>query len=180
MKTESIGIFCAASESIAPFYAEEARKVGTLLGSLGIKMIYGGAAAGLMEATAEAVRSAGGEVVGVAPEILVERGRVSKQPTEVVITKNLSDRKDHILALSDVLLALPGGIGTLDEVFHVMAASTIGYHSKKVIFYNLNGFWTPLLQVLATMKEQGFARGELSDYFVVANSIEELKTILTA
>lgn len=180
MAIKSVGIFCAASESIDPRFADEARKVGTLLGNLGIKIIYGGAAAGLMEATAKAARIAGGEVVGVVPEVLIERNRVSKQPTEVVITKNLSDRKDRILADSDILLALPGGIGTLDEVFHVMAASTIGYHSKKVIFYNIDGFWTPLLQVLATMKEKGFARGELSTYFIVANNIEQLRTLLTA
>ena len=105
-----------------------------------------------------------------------ENGKVSTYLDEMIRTHNLSDRKDIILQQSDVLVALPGGIGTLDEVFHVMAAASIGYHQKKVIFYNANGFYSPLLAVLSELQARGFARHPLSSYYEVANTFNELTT----
>lgn len=97
-----------------------------------------------------------GHVIGVVPSKLEENGKVSTYPDEIIATHDLSDRKDIILQQSDVLVALPGGIGTLDEVFHVMAAASIGYHQKKVIFYNADGFYNPLLAVLSELQARGF------------------------
>ena len=103
------------------------------------------------------------------------RKRQSKYiPREIIATHDLSDRKDIILQQSDVLVALPGGIGTLDEVFHVMAAASIGYHQKKVIFYNADGFCNPLLAVLSELQTRGFTRHPLSSYYEVANTFNEL------
>ena len=99
---------------------------------------------------------------------------MSTYPDEIIATHNLSDRKDIILQQSDVLVALPGGIGTLDEVFHVMAAASIGYHQKKVIFYNADGFYNPLLAVLSELQTRGFTRHPLSSYYEVANTFNEL------
>ena len=118
-------------------------------------------------------------MVGVVPEVLIERGSVSKIPDETVTGANLSERKDVILDRSDILIALPGGIGTLDEVFHVMAAATIGFHDKKVVFYNVNHFWDSMLAALAEFSDKGFLRGEPDRYFVVANNLEELKNIIS-
>ena len=95
-------------------------------------------------AVAKSSQRNGGHVIGVVPSKLEENGKVSTYPDEIIATHDLSDRKDIILQQSDVLVALPGGIGTLDEVFHVMAAASIGYHQKKVIFYNADGFYNPL------------------------------------
>lgn len=178
MEVKSIGLFCAASDTIAPQYSEYARKVGTLLGKMGIELVYGGAAAGLMEATAKAAKEAGAHITGVVPQILEQRNRVSCLLEEKIVTVNLSDRKDKILERSDVLIALPGGIGTLDEIFHVMAAATIGYHSKRVILYNEGGFWDSLLALLQSYKEKNFIRGRLEDFMLVANDIDELESIL--
>jgi uncharacterized protein (TIGR00730 family) len=91
---------------------------------------------------------------------------------------NLSDRKDIMLQESDVMVALPGGIGTLDEVFHVMAACSIGYHQKKVIFYNVEGFWNDLLAFLNRLEETHFVHRPLKNYFEVANTLEELTRLL--
>lgn len=174
----SVAIFCAASENIAPAYFEVAAEVGTVLGRLGATMVYGGARFGLMEATAKAAKKAGARIVGVVPDILVERDRVSHLLDEQVGCRNLSERKDIMLERSDVLVALPGGIGTLDEIFHVLAAATIGYHTKRVVLYNVNGFWNPLLATVEEMAQAGFVRGEIEKYLVVANDIATLEDLI--
>ena len=178
MPMKSVAVFCAASENIAPGYFEAAAEVGAMLGRIGAALVYGGARFGLMEATAKAAKLAGATVVGVVPMILEERGRVSSLIDEKVNCRNLSDRKDIMLQRSDILVALPGGIGTLDEIFHVMAAATIGYHSKKVVLYNVNGFWDSLVTLLKASKESGFLRGDIDRYMAVADSLEELERII--
>ena len=175
---KKIAVFCAASEQIDAKFVAAAREVGALLGSMGCALVYGGACAGLMEATASAAKEAGAHIVGVVPVVLEERNRVSGLIDEKIRTRNLSDRKDIMVQQSNLLVALPGGIGTLDEVFHTMAAATIGYHSKRVVLYNANGFWEPLLGVLRQMSQSAFVRGNLDDFLVVAGDIEELKRII--
>lgn len=170
-----VAVFCAASESIDTLYSVSAYEVGRMLGRIGAALVYGGARFGLMEATAKGVKDAGGHVTGVVPDILVERDRVSELLDENIPCRNLSERKDIMLQKSDILVALPGGIGTLDEIFHVMAASTIGYHRKRVIFYNVNGYWNSLLSVLSEMETEGFIRCDMDSCMAVANSIEELE-----
>ena len=174
----SVAVFCAASENIAPGYFEVAAEVGGMLGRLGATMVYGGARFGLMEATAKAAKKAGARIVGVVPDILVERDRVSHLLDEQVGCRNLSERKDIMLERSDVLVALPGGIGTLDEIFHVLAAATIGYHTKRVVLYNVNGFWDPLLATVEEMAQAGFVRGEIEKYLVVANDVATLEDLI--
>ena len=93
-------------------------------------------------------------------------------------TDNLSDRKDVMLHEADVVVALPGGVGTLDEIFHVMAAATLDYHRKKVIFYNINGFWNGIVEFLKGLETQHFAHNPLSSYYAVADNREELTELL--
>ncbi|WP_294469872.1 TIGR00730 family Rossman fold protein [uncultured Bacteroides sp.] len=172
---KKIGIFCSASENIDKMYFDSARQIGEWMGQTGKTLIYGGADLGLMECVARAVKDSGGTVVGVVPTKLEEKGRVSTLLDEVIHTRNLSDRKDVITEKSDILVALPGGVGTLDEIFHVIAAASIGYHRKKVIFYNEYGFYDELLKALKTLEEKGFARQPFSTYYEVTNTLEELK-----
>ena len=178
MPARNIAVFCAASEEIDSLYVLSATAVGNMLGRIGATLVYGGARFGLMEATAKAAKASGAKVVGVVPMILEERGRVSSLIDEKVNCRNLSDRKDIMLQRSDILVALPGGIGTLDEIFHVMAAATIGYHSKKVVLYNVNGFWNPLLATVEEMEQAGFVRGEIEKYLVVANDVATLEDLI--
>ncbi|MEG1562639.1 MAG: TIGR00730 family Rossman fold protein [Bacteroides sp.] len=173
-----IGIFCSASENIDQMYFDSATRIGQWLGKNGCTLIYGGASLGLMECVARAVKANGGRVVGVVPEKLEENGKVSLLPDEVIRTHDLSDRKDILVRESQVLLALPGGVGTLDEVFHTIAAASIGYHHKRVVFYNESGFYDKLLAALDEMETKGFARKPMSAYYEVARSLEELKTII--
>ena len=150
---KKIGIFCSASESIDKMYFDSARQIGEWIGQTGKTLIYG----------------------GVVPTLLEEKNSVSTQPDEIIHTFNLSDRKDVMTEKSDILVALPGGVGTLDEIFHVIAAASIGYHQKKVIFYNEYGFYDELLKALGTLESKGFARKPFSTYYEVANTLEELK-----
>lgn len=172
---KKIGIFCSASENIDKMYFESTRQIGKWMGESNKTLIYGGANLGLMECIAGAVKEYGGTVIGVVPSKLEENGKVSKYLDQMIHTQNLSDRKDIITEESDILVALPGGVGTLDEVFHVIAAASIGYHQKKVIFYNEYGFYNELLKTLSTLEEKGFARQPFSSYYEVAETLDELK-----
>lgn len=175
---EKIGIFCSACEQISSRYFECTRELGTWMAAEGKTLVYGGADMGLMECICHSVKEGGGQVMGVVPTKLEEKGRVSDRLDVTFHTVNLSDRKDVILRESDILVALPGGVGTLDEVFHVVAAATIGYHSKRVVLYNIDGFWNGLLAVLNQMEAQGFIRRPLDNFLNVANTFDELKELL--
>ena len=172
---KKIGIFCSASDNIDKMYFESASQIGKWMGQTGKTLIYGGASLGLMECIARAVKENGGKVIGVVPAKLEENGKVSTLLDEEIHTRNLSDRKDIITEKSEVLVALPGGVGTLDEIFHVIAAASIGYHRKKVIFYNEYGFYDELLKALHTLEDKGFERQPFSTYYEVANTLNELK-----
>ena len=124
-------------------------------------------------------RGAKGNLIGVVPRIVERGGRMSDRLTVHIPCDNLSDRKDLLLAHSDVVVALPGGIGTLDEVFTVAAAHTIGYHQKLIILYNIGGFWNTLIALLDDLQQRGMIRGHWKDYISVANSFEELTAMIT-
>lgn len=175
---KKIGLFCSASEIIDKMYFDAARPFGEWIGQTGRTLVYGGANLGLMECVAKAVKEQGGTIIGVVPAILEENGKVSHYPDTIIQTKNLSDRKDIIVEQSDILVALPGGVGTLDEIFHVMAAASIGYHPKRVVFYNVNGFYNKLLEALNQLETDRFTRHPLSAYYSVVESHEELITLL--
>lgn len=176
---DKIAIFCSASEHIDPVYFEKARELGAWMGQNKKTLIYGGANIGLMECIAQAVKENGGMVMGVIPTKLEERGRTSDLLDVTFLTDNLSDRKDIMLRESEIVVALPGGVGTLDEVFHVMAAATLDYHRKKVIFYNIDGFWNGIIEFLKGLEAQHFAHHPLRNYFAVANDERELTELLT-
>ena len=174
-KMEKIGIFCSASDAISPNYFEKARELGTWLGENRKTLIYGGANLGLMECIAQAARQSGATIMGVVPTKLEEQGAVSDLLDITFRTDNLSERKDVMVRESDVLVALPGGVGTLDEIFHVVAAASIGYHTKKVILYNIDGFWDGMISFLNELEEKHFSRRPLENFYSVANTLDELK-----
>lgn len=173
-----IAVFCSASDAIDPVFMEKAKELGAWMGKNHKWLVYGGSNTGLMEALAKSAKENGSMIMGVVPTKLEENGRVSDLLDVTFHSVNLSDRKDIMLQEAEVMVALPGGIGTLDEVFHVMASCSIGYHQKKVIFYNVNGFWDDLLAFLERLEAQHFAHRPLKNYFEVANSFEELTQLL--
>ena len=154
---ERIAVFCSASQDIDNIYAEKARELGAWMGDNRKTLVYGGTNSGLMEVIAAEAKAHGAMVMGVVPTIVEERGKTSDLCDVIFRTDNLSDRKDVMLRESEVAIALPGGVGTLDEVFSVMASATIGYHRKQVIFYNINGFWDGVIAFLDGLEKQHFA-----------------------
>lgn len=159
-------------------YYEEAAKLGKWLALNGKSLIYGGANCGLMEAAAKTVDENGGEVVGVVPQILFDRDRVSTYIHIIIKCKDLNDRKQMLIEKSDVIVVMPGSVGTLDEVFTVMAANTIGIHSKRLIFWNINGFWDELFKLFEGLKNKGVVNKPMEELFSVANTFEELTKLL--
>lgn len=170
-----IAVFCSANNNVVGEFADSVEELGRWIGSEGHTLVYGGANTGLMECLARSAHDAGAMVIGVVPQILEKGGRASDYIDVDIPCDNLSDRKDLMLAQSDVAIALPGGIGTLDELFTVAASHTIGYHQKRIILYNINGFWNSLIALLDDLQNRGMIRGHYSDYIAVANSFEDLK-----
>lgn len=175
---DNIGLFCSASEEIHPLFFEKANELGVWMGQNKKTLVYGGANLGLMECVAKAAKEHGATIMGVVPTKLEEQGAVSDLLDVTFRTDNLSERKDVIVRESDIMIALPGGVGTLDEVFHVMASASIGYHSKKVVFYNVDGFWNPMLNLFEHLNTTRFARRSLDHYYEVANDLDELIKLL--
>ena len=173
-----ICIFCSANGQLDPDFFTMTEELGRWLATEGHTLVYGGVNSGLMECVARAVKQAGGRTVGVLPQIVVKNGRLSDYVDTEVLCDNLSDRKQLMADKSDVFIALPGGIGTIDEVFTIAAAHTIGYHDKRVILYNMKGFWGDMIALLDRLQQRGMVRGEWRDYIAVANSLDDIKDLL--
>ena len=169
-----VAVYCSANNRIDNDFFTLAGAFGHWLASGHYTLVCGGCNVGLMECMAKSVHEAGGQVIGVVPRIVERGGRVSDYLDVNIACDNLSDRKDLMLAQCDVAVALPGGIGTLDEIFGMAASATIGYHHKRVILYNMKGFWQPLVDMLDAMQRQGFIRGDYHDQLRVANSLDEV------
>ena len=131
-----------------------------------------------MEFVAKATKSSGGMTIGIVPSKVEERGHLSDNVDVHIPCDNLNDRKALMMAQSDVFIALPGGIGTLDEIFTVAASATIGYHSKTLILYDINGFWDTLIGMLDDLDSKGMVRGEWKRVIKVANTLDDIKGII--
>ena len=177
--TMKICIFCSANQQLDPDFFGMTEELGRWLATAGHTLVYGGVNSGLMECVARAVKQAGGRTVGVIPKIVEKGGRISDYVDVEIMCDNLSDRKQLMEDRSDVFIALPGGIGTMDEVFTIAAAHTIGYHDKPVILYNMKGFWDDLVAMLDRLQQRGMVRGQWRDYIAVAESLEDIKDLLS-
>lgn len=173
-----IGVFCSANGQIDPDFFRATEELGRWLAQNGYDLVFGGVNQGLMECIAHAVHEGGGRTISVVPTIVEKSGRTSQYVEVEIRCDNLTDRKQLMMDQADVFVALPGGIGTLDEVFTVAASATIGYHDKPVILYNLKGFWNPLIALLDDLQQRNMVRGQWQQYINVANSLEELATLL--
>lgn len=174
----NICIFCSANSNIPTEYFERTSELGTWMGANGHTLVFGGCNLGLMECVAKAVHEAKGMTVGVVPTIVEKGGKVSDYVDVKILCDNLSDRKDLMIERSDVIIALPGGVGTLDEIFTVLAAASIGYHNKRVILYNIGGFWDSLIAMLDDLKARGVLRAGFEDTVKVAHTLDEIAALI--
>ena len=173
-----ICVFCSANQQIDPAFFTMTEELGTWAAKNGHSIVYGGVNQGLMECLGKAVKEAGGRTIGVVPMIVENTGRISDYVEVEIPCDNLTDRKQLMMDQSDVFIALPGGLGTLDEVFTIAASATIGYHHKPVILYNMKGFWNQLIALLDNLQAKGMIRGEWRQYIKTADSLEEISHLL--
>ena len=173
-----ICIFCSANQQIDPDFFTATEELGKWAAENGHSIVYGGVNQGLMECVAKAAKEYGGMTIGVVPMMVERSGRTSDYVDVEIPCDNLSDRKQLMMDQSDVFIALPGGIGTLDEVFTVAASATIGYHQKPLILYNMKGFWDSLIALLDDLQTKGMIRGNWRDYIKTADSIEQIGSII--
>ena len=174
-----ICVFCSANQQIDNEFFTMTEELGTWAAKNGHSIVYGGVNQGLMESLGKATKEAGGQTIGIIPMVVEKSGRMSDYVDIEIPCDNLTDRKQLMMDQSDVFIALPGGIGTMDEVFTVAASATIGYHDKPLILYNMKGFWNPLIAFLDDLKAKGMIRGNWQDYIKTADSIEEISQIIS-
>ncbi len=172
----SVCVFCGSSPGRNGLYAEAARTLGRTIAGNGLRLVYGGAMVGLMGEVADAALAAGGEVVGVIPVALVERELAHKGLTTLHEVKSMHERKAMMADLSDAFLALPGGIGTLEELFEIWTWAQLGHHRKPVGVLNVEGYFDPLLAFLDHQCREGFMRSEHRGMLVVESEPERLLT----
>jgi uncharacterized protein (TIGR00730 family) len=176
----SLCVYCGSGEGEHPEYRAAAKALGTLIGENGMRLVYGGGSIGLMGIVAQAAIDHGAEVTGIIPEFLVRKERMLEAVKDLRITRDMHERKRIMFEQSDAFIALPGGIGTLEEVIEMMTWSQLGQHNKPVLLANIAGFWDPLLVLLDHMKEQHFLRPGLMAHYLVVDSVEAILPALEA
>jgi hypothetical protein len=168
-------VFCAAAEGAKPVYRAVAVELGLALAERGIGLIYGGARIGLMGAVADATLAAGGRVVGVIPHVLVDREIAHDGLTELHIVDTMHTRKRLIGERADAFIAMPGGFGTLEELFEVLAWQTLKLHTKPVVLLNAAGFYDSMLTFLDVCDREGMLRGNRHNLLVAASVEDALR-----
>ncbi|MFC7922782.1 LOG family protein [Streptomyces cinereoruber] len=169
-----LAVFLASSDGHDPAYAALAAAVGTDLARRGIGLVYGGGRTGLMGVLADAALKAGGEVVGVIPRSMIEREWAHEGVTELVVCDTMHERKAIMADRADAFAALPGGLGTLEEIFEVWSWRQLGFHAKPVGLLDAGGFWTPLLAALRSISATGFLAAPTLDDLAVASDLPGL------
>jgi uncharacterized protein (TIGR00730 family) len=169
-----LAVYCGSATPENPVYIEAARSVGRGLAERGIGVVYGGGRLGLMGAVADAALAAGGEVIGVIPEALVGAEVAHKGCTELHVVKNMHQRKARFTDLSDGFVTIPGGVGTMDELWEAISWAQLGYHSKPVGVLNVAGFYDQLVAFNRNMIDVGFIREAHAGIMIVDDALDGL------
>ena len=174
----SICVYCGSGHGSDPAFAEAADALGRAMGEAGVSLVYGGGDVGLMGTVARGVLAGGGHVTGIIPDFLKKRERMLDEAQETIVVPDMHTRKQMMFERADAFVAMPGGIGTLEELVEQMTWAQLGRHEKPILLLNTNGFWRPLLNLLAHMLEQGFIRPGLELNYLVAERVEEVVPML--
>jgi hypothetical protein len=177
-KISNVCVYCGSSPGINPRFVEAATEFGKVLAENNINLVYGGGSFGLMGALATSVLDHGGTVTGIIPEALVARERALKRVQEMVVTRDMHERKRLMYERSDAFVALPGGIGTLEELVEQLTWAQLAHHKKPIVLCSIDAFWSPLLETFARMKDAGFVynSGILDD--VIANDVASILPLI--
>jgi uncharacterized protein (TIGR00730 family) len=174
MESRSICVFAGARVPIEPLFIEAAKALGAAFATRGITLVYGGSASGMMGALADAALAHGGRVLGVIPDSMVEREWAHSGLSELHVVRDMHARKAKMNELSDAFVVLPGGIGTLEELFEMYTWAQLGFHNKPIALLDIASFYAPLLAMLDRMVEQRFLDSSARAALVSANSVDVL------
>lgn len=174
MNINNISVFCASATGNDPVYVQEAYNLGKAMASRGMSLVYGGAKVGLMGAVASGTMENGGKVYGILPDFLKQKELEYTGLTEIYIVETMHQRKAKMEQMCDAIIALPGGFGTMDELFEIITWAQLALHKKPIGLLNVDHFYDPLLLFIDSMIEKGFVKPEYKNLFIVESDIQVL------
>jgi uncharacterized protein (TIGR00730 family) len=177
-KIRKICVYCGSGPGNDPAYIKAAREFGEILARNGIGLVYGGGNVGLMGEIAHAVLAEGGTVTGIIPEFLVAREHAKGNVDHLIVTRDMHERKRKMFELADAFVALPGGVGTLEELVEQLTWAQLGRHKKPILVANIKGFWDPLCALIDHMKRIKFIRDDLNFELLVADEVANFLPML--
>ena len=175
---KSICVYCGSSFGSDPAHEAAATRLGQSIADAGIGLVYGGGSVGLMGTVANAALEAGGKVTGIIPHFLEKREVMLDTLEDLIVTRDMHERKHLMFEKSDAFVALPGGIGTLEEAVEMMTWAQLGQHRKPVLLADINGFWSPLMELLDHMRSQGYIRPDTEVPYLVAKKVDDILPML--
>ena len=173
-KIKTVCVYCGSGPGTNHRFVEAATALGKILADNGVSLVYGGGSNGLMGAIAKSTLDHGGNVIGIIPEFLISRENAMARVQELIVTPDMHERKRLMFERSDAFVALPGGIGTLEELVEQLTWQQLGRHTKPVLLANIDSFWEPLLALLAHMRATEFIRPTLAVEFLKAEQVEDI------
>jgi uncharacterized protein (TIGR00730 family) len=174
----SLCVYCGSSSHGRASHHTAARRMGEILVEAGIRLIYGGGSVGIMGMLADAVAHGGGEVIGVIPKFLDQLEGRRRDYTELIVTDSMHSRKQRMAELADGFVILPGGLGTLDELFEILTWKQLHLHDKPIVVVNVEGYWTHLNSLLASIVRENYARPEHRDLLRIVETVDDVLPIL--
>ncbi|MGE4371701.1 MAG: TIGR00730 family Rossman fold protein [Xanthobacter sp.] len=179
-KIENVCVYCGSAPGEDPLFADEARRFGRILATNDVRLVYGGGGIGLMGEVATATVLAGGAVTGIIPEFLQTREVRFTHDAEMIVVSDMHERKRLMFERADAFVALPGGIGTLEELVEQLTWAQLGQHCKPVLLANIAGFWDPFLELIAHMRATGFIRPQPPVHILTADRVEDILPAIQA
>jgi uncharacterized protein (TIGR00730 family) len=173
-RIKSICVYCGSGPGTNPAFVDTARTLGRILAENKIRLVYGGGSIGLMGALAESVVDHGGQVTGIIPDFLTGREFMFKRAQEMIVTRDMHERKRLMFEHADAFVALPGGVGTLEELVEQLTWAQLGRHRKPILIANIDRFWDPLCALLDHMRQLEFIRAGLTFNLIVAERVEDI------
>ncbi|HEY7231643.1 MAG TPA: TIGR00730 family Rossman fold protein [Pseudolabrys sp.] len=177
-KIRKICVYCGSGPGTDPAFVEAAQAFGADLAKNRVHLVFGGGAVGIMGAIAKSVVDHGGAVTGIIPEFLVAREHAMRDANNLVVTRDMHERKRKMFEMADAFVALPGGVGTLEELVEQLTWVQLGRHRKPILLANIKGFWNPLCALIDHMKKLEFIRGDLSFDLLVADKVADILPML--
>lgn len=175
----SVCVYCGTGQNVNPLYKTAAADLGGALAAAGVRLVYGGGSVGLMGIVSEACMQAGGSVMGIIPAHLSEKEGQKHDITDLVVVDSMHTRKNMMVEQSDGFVVLPGGLGTLDEMFEILTWKYLGLHDKPVVLVNVNGYYDPLVATLRHMMKEGFTPAHHLDMLAVVTSVQDVLPALS-